>query len=218
MIAGGMLKGTKIMAKAAGRMLTRAVVGGTVSVITGGKFGNGAVGAAFAQASAEAIHSLDSSANKINELIKSEDPADKIEATKIVAKKNGIDLSDVKTINISSEEGSSIVTGTNINTEQKELISLNLGTDAFASEAMLATTLGHEIEIHWLAQEKSSTGAAIGTRQHIQQEINALKHEISNQRRFGTTNSELSPVRLKIDMLKRHLKIREQQPELKFNY
>jgi len=62
MIAGGMLKGTKIMAKAAGRMLTRAVVGGTISVITGGKFGNGAVGAAFAQASAEVINSVNPSA------------------------------------------------------------------------------------------------------------------------------------------------------------
>jgi len=49
--AGGAINGVKT---AVGRVVSSAVVGGTISKITGGKFANGAFGAAFARALGEA--------------------------------------------------------------------------------------------------------------------------------------------------------------------
>ena len=54
-LAGGALKGTKIVATDYGRVLTRAAIGGTVSRISGGKFGNGAASAAFSALVDEAL-------------------------------------------------------------------------------------------------------------------------------------------------------------------
>ena len=69
-----------------------------------------------------------------------------------------------------------------------------------------------------MLKKKIGLGAIQGSKLEIQQEIDAFQYEIDNQRRFGTTNSELLPVKIRIRSLKQDMKVMDIKPTFEFSY
>ncbi len=66
---------------------------------------------------------------------------------------------------------------------------VELGPSSFASESWLASTLGHEIEVHW-DRQMQFFGGWVGAENYYRREVQAYKYNVRNFKRFGNTPEE----------------------------
>ena len=178
-----------------GRTITGALVGGTISEATGGKFANGAVSGAIQAAMAgdqkrgfasnnpeERLDLSDVPNARLRRLMTSSDPDDRVTAAKEAANIFGI-----------SDEGITYKYNAHPNADTGNMGMdgrLLLGSRAFTSWARLGSTLGHEIEVHWQRQyvargwDDCSEHIWVG-------EYEAYKYNIDNASRFGNTPQQI---------------------------
>ncbi|MGA8276648.1 MAG: hypothetical protein WB784_00400 [Rhodanobacteraceae bacterium] len=176
------------------------MVGGTASVISGGKFANGAVTGAFQYAFGRVAQrefgatsadeggdplptDLSAAPNdEVRREMTSSNPDDRIAAAKAAIDRFKIHpLAGRYDLYYRSEQGASGLT-----TYQGGVFStVTLGPSAYVTWSQLGATLGHEIEVH--VYENAMFGGYVTNKQYNQREVRAYQYNLDNVARFGNT-------------------------------
>lgn len=98
-----------------------------------------------------------------------------------------IDIYKIKGTGYSVVYNNNLPTGQDAYTNPQGIVTL--GPSAYKSESWLASTLGHEIEVHWDRQFQI-LGSWKTTGDYYFREVEAYKYNIENFNRFGNSPSE----------------------------
>jgi RHS repeat-associated protein len=180
-----------------GRTITGALAGGTISEITGGKFANGAMSGAIQAAMAKppvSDKSVEASADvpqdlsgvptsELREKMLSDNPLDRVEAARVAIKQFDIEGSGYSL----SYDPTLMSATANVD----PFGNVVLGPGAYKSWSFLGSTLGHEIEIHWMKQ-MSVFGNYTDTQDFYLREVQAHRYNVLSASRFGNSPIEIN--------------------------
>ncbi|HCF2456845.1 TPA: VCBS repeat-containing protein [Pseudomonas aeruginosa] len=181
------------------RTAVGALVGGTLSVATGGKFANGAVSGAIqgalarnsvqkregrrAQPKVPIQEATGAPTREIAQWMRSHKPEDRI-----LAARAAIEYFQIR------GDGYELFYSPHLSDASGQVNpfgQVELGPMAFESWSELGVTLGHEIEIHWELQFKKF-GAVSSNQEWFMREYQADLYELENISRFGLTPRQIS--------------------------
>ncbi|ATC96931.1 RHS repeat-associated core domain-containing protein [Pseudoalteromonas tunicata] len=168
------------------RAIAAGAIGGTASVVSGGKFANGAVTGAFTQMFNNETNNHRKATHKYIEiLIDRGDSASKQQAINLTVTHFGIDLGHKGKFNYPTYDPT-------LDSDGQINNGILIGDGAFRSVGFLASTIYHEMQHIRMG---SVTGDEFQGETLSNMEVRAYDAELQNSNRFGLSGSELLDIR-----------------------